>query len=273
MVQITVPASQGLLIIGAGVLGCGVGERWRAAGGGEVLAVTRTAKPERDASLRALGLTPRVRDALGADDRHAYVVFCASPGGNDDYAGEVAGALQLWDGAGRFVFTSSAGVYAEDGGGRVAEDAPVGDSPRAAKLLRAEEAVRAAGGTVVRLAGLYTLERGAHNAWFNMGEVKQRPDGLINQVHYDDAASCVVAALANGAAGATYLAADDAPLSREAICRAAARAPRFAGKPMPRFVGEGGGTGKVLDSARTRRELGWAPARATFDAFIDAGGE
>ena len=42
---------------------------------------------------------------------------------------------------------------------------------------------------------------------------------------------------------------------------------------MPRFVGEGGGTGKVLDSARTRRELGWAPARATFDAFIDAGGE
>ena len=105
----------------------------------------------------------------------------------------------------------------------MAEDAPVGDSPRAAKLLRAEEAVRAAGGTVVRLAGLYTLERGAHNAWFNMGEVKQRPDGLINRVHYDDAASCVVAALANGAAGATYLAADDAPLSREAICRAAAR--------------------------------------------------
>ena len=45
MVQITVPASQGLLIIGAGVLGCGVGERWRAGGGGEVLAVTRTAKP------------------------------------------------------------------------------------------------------------------------------------------------------------------------------------------------------------------------------------
>ena len=133
--------------------------------------------------------------------------------------------------------------------------------------------MRAAGGTVVRLAGLYTLDRGAHNAWFNMGEVKQRPDGLINQVHYDDAAACVVAALANGAAGATYLAADDAPLSREAICRAAARAPRFAGKPMPRFVGEGGGTGKVLDSARTRRELGWAPARATFDAFIDVGGE
>ena len=27
MVQITVPASQGLLIIGAGVLGCGVGVR------------------------------------------------------------------------------------------------------------------------------------------------------------------------------------------------------------------------------------------------------
>ena len=197
-----------------------------------------------------------MRDALGADDRHAYVVFCASPGGNDDYAGEVAGALQLWDGAGRFVFTSRRRVRR---GRRRPRRGRAGRRLAArAKLLRAEEAVRAAGGTVVRLAGLYTLERGAHNAWFNMGEVKQRPDGLINQVHYDDAAACVVAALANGAAGATYLAADDAPLSREAICRAAARAPRFAGSRCRASSARAAGRGARQRPHAAR--LGWAPA-------------
>ena len=71
------------------------------------------------------------------------VLFCASPGGNDDYAGSVKSALKLWDKdapEGAFVFTSSAGVYAEDAGGVVTEESPVDEeSPRAARLLEAYE--------------------------------------------------------------------------------------------------------------------------------------
>ena len=42
------------------------------------------------------------------------VVFCVAPSGNDDYVGDVRRALSLWKGSpGKFVFTSSGGVYAE----------------------------------------------------------------------------------------------------------------------------------------------------------------
>ena len=138
--------------------------------------------------------------------RWPYVLFSASPSGNDDYAGAVASALEYWDRdapGGRFVFTSSAGVCAEQDGGVVTETSPVGSGPRSERLLAAEKAVLAAGGCVVRLAGLYLEGRGAHNYWLTQEEVAQRPDGLINQIHYRDAANAAVAALLRGSAGPT----------------------------------------------------------------------
>lgn len=179
-----------LLIVGAGVLGRLAAAEWQRHGkSGEIVGVTRTEDAVRDAALRAEGIVPRLRAEVDAESasqgtRWPYVLFCASPGGNDDYAEAVADALRLWDpkAGGRFVFTSSAGVYAEEDGGAVTERSPVTSTPRAARLLAAEEAVLSYGGTVLRLAGLYLEDRGAHNAWLSMTEVKRRPDGLINQV-------------------------------------------------------------------------------------------
>lgn len=272
-----------LLIIGAGVLGRLAADEWRsgvlsgsAESCGEVIGVTRKADEARDADLRALGITPRIRsdiDAKGAEGaRWPYVLFCASPGGNDDYAASVADALKLWDAEsnGRFVFTSSAGVYAEDSGGVVTEGSPTGSGPRSERLLNAEKAVVEAGGTVVRLAGLYLEDRGAHNYWLTQDEVAQRPDGLINQIHYQDAAAAAVAALFRGKPGDVLLAADDAPMTREDICRAATRMRRFAGKGVPRFTGSSGGVGKIIDCSHTRDAIGWEPRFKTFDAFADS---
>jgi nucleoside-diphosphate-sugar epimerase len=277
------PAAGGpLVVVGAGVLGRLVGTRWRSAQGddaGQVWAVTRKADPERDAQFEAQGFTPCRSDAL--DSTYPHVLFCASPSGNDDYTAAVEGALRLWDagGGGRFVFTSSAGVYAEDGGGTVTEDSPTADTPRAQKLLSAERAVLQAGGCVVRLAGLYLLERGAHNAWLGKEAVAQPADGLINQIEYGDAADAVLGALLRGEAGRVYLAADDAPLSRLQICEEASRLALFAGRGLPRFGATdaanpardyGGGRGKVLDSRASREALKWEPTHKTFGAFIDA---
>ena len=105
------------------------------------------------------------------------LAVCAAPGANPDYPGEVAKALARWSGTGKFVFTSSGGVYAEDDGQYVDEQSTVSDSARAKKLLDCESAVLAKGGSVVRLAGLYSLERGAHNYWLKAGSVDARPDG------------------------------------------------------------------------------------------------
>ena len=278
-----VHASEGgkppLVVVGAGVLGRLAAQEWQEIHPGdcEVLGVTRTRPDEeQEAAMRAEGITHRYRSdieaAVRCGKRWPYVLFSASPGGNDDYAGTVASALDYWDkdapGA-RFVFTSSAGVYAEQDGGVVTETSPVGSGPRSERLLAAEKAVLAAGGCVVRLAGLYLEGRGAHNYWLTQEEIAQRPDGLINQVHYRDAANSAVAALLRGSAGSVYLAADDAPLTREQICVEACRAPRFAGRMVPTFTGSDGGVGKIIDSSSTRAAIGWQPKYKTFGAFID----
>ena len=171
-----------------------------------------------------------------------------------------------------FVFTSSAGVFSEDGGGEVNEYSPVGSSPRAQRLLDCEEIVTSNGGSVLRLAGLYLLRRGAHNAYLNMEEVNARPDGLINQIHYDDAATATVAALMKGEAGGIYVAADDKPMSREDICATALDSPVFRGCKKPHFASSGDnsptGLGKRIDCQNTREKLGWKPRHSSFSAFI-----
>ena len=268
-----------LVVVGAGVLGRLAAQEWQEIHSTEcqVLGVTRTRPDEeREAAMQAEGITHRYRSDMEASvrcgQRWPYVLFSASPGGNDDYAAAVAGALDYWDtkapGA-RFVFTSSAGVYAEQDGGTVVESSPVGSGPRSERLLAAEAAVLAAGGCVVRLAGLYLEDRGAHNYWLTQEEVAQRPDGLINQIHYRDAADAAVATLLRGSARSVYLVADDQPLTRAQICGEACRTQRFAGRKSPAFTGLDGGIGKVIDSSATRAAIGWEPKYKTFGAFID----
>ena len=90
--------------------------------------------------------------------------------------------------------------YGDGSGSVVNEGSPVADistNPRAGRLINAEKEVLKRGGTCLRLAGLYSLKRGAHNFWLTSGrDVSGRADGIINQLHYDDAAGSVVAALA-----------------------------------------------------------------------------
>ena len=58
-----------------------------------------------------------------------------------------------------FVFTSAGSVYAENEGGEVDETSEVARTERSGKLLDGEEAVIRAGGSVLRLGGLYTETR------------------------------------------------------------------------------------------------------------------
>lgn len=49
------------------------------------------------------------------------------------------------------------------------------------------------GGNVVRLAGLYHAQRGAHKFFLKKGSVERDPNGVINLIHYEDAARMVKA--------------------------------------------------------------------------------
>ena len=66
------------------------------------------------------------------------------------------------------------------------------------RLIAAEETVLSRGGSVVRLAGLYTEDRGPHTFWIKNGTVSTNADGYVNTLHYDDAAKVAIAACLYG---------------------------------------------------------------------------
>ena len=213
------------------------------------------------------------------------VVFCAPPSGSDDYASSVREAMKLWNKEedGVFVLTSSGAVYSSVDGSIVNEDSPTFDpeeSPRAARLLYAEDACRGDEGTVLRLAGLYTLDRGAHNFFMSKssGEVHvpiaRRPDGILNSLHYDDAAGACLAAVKAGkrVRGETFLISDGSPSTRLGVCESCLKAKMFSGRSLPTFIAEDGDVeiGKTYDGSHSNKILNWQPRYSSFDAFMQA---
>ncbi|GAB5360370.1 hypothetical protein AAMO2058_000621700 [Amorphochlora amoebiformis] len=266
-----------ILVIGCGTLGERVARAWKTSYP-DAKVVGETKGDSRHTSFQQHGITPRLADskeALSGEEKFPYVVFSAPPSASSDYVGAVKRAVDLWDKNGMIVFTSSGGSYLEEDGGVVVEDSPTKDpasSPRVKMLLDSENEIVKAGGCVVRLAGLYTLQRGAHSYWLQRGQVSGSPEGLINLIHYDDAADLVVAALKAGSAskGQVFLGVDDRPISRQEICEAAMRHPSYEAKfQMPTFTGMTGSLGKRYDNTMTRQTLGWIPKYPSFDSFID----
>lgn len=266
------PHTSNLLIIGAGHLGERVGRRWGAEHpSAEVTAETRSL--ERHAALHAAQMNPRQRCDPGPDP-HPYVLLAIPPSSQEDYPAEAARAARLCNGRGMLLMVSSTAVYAEAAGGRCTESSPLGDSPRARRLLDAEKRVLEAGGAVVRLAGLYDHDRGPQRVFLRMETSPRRPDGLLNLIHYEDAATLCTAALQGGRAGRVYVGCDGAPISRQELVDATARSHRYgSGGHRCRFVGTEGPLGRRCDNEATRRELGWQPRVPSFVSWVQGDDE
>lgn len=161
-------------------------------------------------------------------------------------------------------------------GSTVTEQSPTGDpsNPRVARLLSAEAAVLEAGGCVLRLAGLYDLQRGAHNYWFSKAgitDIAGGPDGIINQLHYDDAACACIAALLvdrNVVEKQVFLISDGNPLTRRQICESTRKAAVYRDMTMPSFGSSDGKPGKVYDGSWSNDKLQWKPKYASFDKYM-----
>eukprot|EP00899_Mesostigma_viride_P012024 jgi/Mesvir1/20822/Mv07920-RA.1 len=269
-----------LLIVGPGVLGSKIAKLWLD-DHPAVRVVGQTNTEKAHERLRAMGVEPRTKDGhllSGArppkEDTFPYVVFCAPPSGSENYVAEVEAAALWWNGEGAMVFTSSSTVYAADSGEQTNETSPtfaLGANPRADCMLQSEKAALAAGGCVVRLAGLYTLERGAHTFWAKAGKVNSRGDAWLNLIHYDDAASLVAAALKAHRRSDVFLGVDDAPLTREHMMQLTMKSGLFGDEAnFCGFLGHDGPLGRRMSNTWTRKELGWAPKYASFAAFLDS---
>lgn len=88
---------------------------------------------------------------------------------------QVADACLAWTGKGVLVFTSATSVYGDAEFDTVNEDTPTVDlgTEKQQRLLKAEASVIEAGGTVLRLAGLYDRRVGPHNYWLRSPEVRR----------------------------------------------------------------------------------------------------
>ncbi|XP_038875886.1 uncharacterized protein LOC120068246 [Benincasa hispida] len=258
-----------LLIIGPGVLGRLVAQKWREEHPGcEVHGQTFTV--DHHDELIQLGIQPSLKGG-DATRRFPYVIFCAPPSRSSDYPGDVRLAGSSWNGEGSFLFTSSSAPYDCNDNGPCDEDSPVvptGRSPRTDVLLKSEKIVIEFGGCVLRLAGLYKADRGAHSYWLQKGTVDVRPDHILNLIHYEDAASLSVAILKKNLRGRIFLGCDNHPLSRQEIMDLMMKSGKFS-KKFEGFTGTKDPLGKRLNNLKTRAEIGWEPKYPSFGQFLE----
>ncbi|XP_051125272.1 uncharacterized protein LOC127247474 [Andrographis paniculata] len=265
-----VVGAEDLLIVGAGVLGCIVAEKWQKLHPGSQI-YGQTLTTDRHDELRRKGIIPSTKETQ-VTHKFPYVIFCAPPYRTPDYPGDVREATLKWNGEGSFLFTSSSAPYDCNDNGYCNEDTPVvpiGMSPRTDNLLKAEKAAVEAGGCVVRLSGLYKADRGAHVYWLEKGIADVRPDHILNLIHYEDAASLSINILKKNLRGRIFLGCDNHPLSRQELMELVNKSGKYDNK-FERFTGTSDPLGKKLNNSKTRAELEWEPEYPSFEKFLES---
>ena len=272
-----------LLLAGCGFTGLAVA-RLAHARGWKVTALTRSPDSAERLSaepFRVVACDINNESALAALGSFDAVVDCVSSGGGgvDEYRRVyLDGARTLLRAMRppRFVFTSSTSVYAQMDGSPVTEESAAEPDRETGRILReTEETALAAGGHVLRLAGLYGPGRWALLENFQAGRATLEDDGArwLNHLHRDDAAEAVLRMLAPGTPEGIYNVADDTPVTqREAY---ALFAERFA-LPFPPSgpvnpARKRGWTSKRVLNAKLRA-TGWEPRYPSIrDALVRDG--
>lgn len=231
------------LIIGCGMLGRRVG-RLLHDRGEPVFGTTRT--PEKAAELAAIGIEPVLADVLKPEDLAALpaadrVLYCvgfdrgAGVPMRRVYVNGLANVLaELPGSVGRFVYAGSSGVYGQNAGEWVDENAPAEPRHESGRItLEAEDLARERSAVVVRFTGMYGPGRIVRRAAIENSEIIiGNPSSHLNLIHIDDAAATAVRAIDLGEPGRIYLASDDRPVERQEYYGLLAR---LLGAPAPRF--------------------------------------
>jgi putative transcription antitermination factor YqgF len=269
-------------VVGCGYLGERVARRWLAAGS---RVITATRRPARTSTLSSQGFVPLVADVTAATVDWSPLaavpdlatVFWAV--GFDRQAGtthrdvHVAGLGRLLDAlpAGcRVIFSSSTGVWGDEGGRVVDETTPVSPARESGRVLvEAETLLRGhprGPGVALRFAGLYGPGRLPRLADLRAGRpIDADPDSWLNMIHVDDAARAVCGVADLASPRSLYVVSDNHPvLRRDWYTRLAV----VAGGPPPTFAEppeatspprRGQAADKRVDSSLVWRDLGMTP--------------
>jgi nucleoside-diphosphate-sugar epimerase len=241
----------GIVVIGCGYLGRRIAARQLAAGR-RVFATTRS--PHRAQEFQRLGLEPVHCDVLEPDSLFALpaaadVVYCvgfdrtAKLDMRKVYVDGLANVLTVLDAQPddasvrrRFVYVSSTGVYAQNGGEEVDETAATTPSAEPGRIALAAERLlreRRPDAVILRFAGIYGPGRLIREQAVRGGEaLSGDPEQWLNLIHVEDGAAAVAAALERGKPGAIYNVCDDRPVRRREFYT---RMAEVLGAPPPWF--------------------------------------
>jgi nucleoside-diphosphate-sugar epimerase len=203
------------------IIGCGdVGLRIVARVARRFRMIALTSSAARVPALRAAGVLPLVGtlDAPRTLRRlaafGARVIHLAPPpnaGATDPRTRHLLAALRA---PGKFVYISTSGVYGDRGGDWIDETArPQPANARAVRRLDAERQVRARGGCVLRVPGIYAHDRlPLERLRARLPALAEADDVYTNHVHAGDLARIALTALARGRPTRVYHAVDDSQL-------------------------------------------------------------
>lgn len=185
----------------------------------------------------------------------------------------------------RVFFTSSTAVYGQQDGEWVDEDSPTAPTHfSGARMLEAERQLAAAGGTALRLGGIYGPGRTRLIESVRAGRatIRSGPPHWTNRIHRDDAAGAlrhlIGRALAGAALEPVYVGVDDEPADDAEVLRWLAQR---LGAPPPATAADvpeparGRAGNKRCRNARLRASgyrFAYPSFREGYGALIDAGG-
>ncbi len=215
------------------VVGCGdVGLRAARVLRPRVRLLALTSSPDREAELRAHGITPlvgnldqpaTVRRLAGLATRVLHLAPPPGEGWGDPRTRALTRALHRRSLPARLVYGSTSGVYGDCGGDWVSEARPTRPhTPRAQRRVVAEQTVRFYGrsagarASVLRIPGIYAPDRdgGTPRERLRKGTpvLTAEDDVYTNHIHADDLARACVLALWRGAPQRVYNVNDDTVL-------------------------------------------------------------
>lgn len=231
-----------VLIAGCGYVGSALAAEL-VARGDEVHGLKRTAEglPDGVAPVVADVTHPATLGQVPADVD--AVVYAVSADRRDEaayraaYVDGLANVLEASGRVERFVHVSSTAVYGQTDGSWVDEDSPTEPSAFSGRiLLEGEELVRRAGGTVLRLAGIYGPTRTRLVDRVRSGRATCPPEvRYTNRIHRDDCAGALAHLLRLDAPAPVYNAADDDPAER---CQVLTWLADQLGAPTPQRAAE-----------------------------------
>lgn len=268
-----------LLIAGCGYLGCEIvrlamSREWN------VIGLTHTAVSA-DQLRRDFGIDAYVADLASAKSLHGVAasfgkidlaIHCASTkgGGVDTYrAVYVDGCANLLAAFSprRFVFVSSTSVFGQVDG-ELVDETSISEpaSPTGGVLLEAERVALDAGGSVVRLGGIYGPSRSVllRNFLDGSATIDEGVARVINQIHRDDAADAImhVAELAGGEV--FHVVDSDPQFQPELMEWLAGYFGRDVPPTAPRVLGKRRGWSNKAVSNKKLRASGWSPRYSSF---------